>query len=123
MIFIPEKSARQSGNQYKKSSYYRIFRLAVITLISFSAVAGVIMTGICSSMYRKSELEELKENCNMFISYIRKECRSGESLLSEPVRNLHNDLMNNSEVMIYVYNSDGKNILSAGDPFGLFRNQ
>ncbi len=116
MIFIPERSAKHSGNQYKKSSYYRIFRLVVITLISFSAVAGVIMTGICSSMYRKSELEELKETCNMFISYVRKEYHSGGNLLSEPVRNLHNDLMNNSEIMIYVYNSDGKSILSAGEP-------
>ena len=95
-----------------KSSYYKLFRLALIIVILVLLLIGTVMMSLCSSIFKKSKLRELQSVGELYISCITEEYqKSGEGYLG-PAQHLQEMFMGQYDVRIYIYNENGSCILS-----------
>ena len=95
-----------------KSSYYKLFRLALIIVILVLLIIGTVMMSLCSVIFKKSKLHELQSVGELYISCITEEYqRSGDGYLWQ-AQHLQEMFMGQYDVRIYIYNENGSCILS-----------
>ena len=96
----------------KKSSYYKLFRLALIIVILVLLLIGTVMMSLCSAIFKKSKLGEIQSVGELYISCITEEYqRSGEGYLWQ-AQHLQEMFMGQYDVRIYIYNEHGSCVLS-----------
>lgn len=81
--------------------------------MSVIIIFGVIVISISSSFYKRTELDKLKTTGNLFISCIGEEYNNTGSLNGEVSEKLHRIFMDENNIMIYIYDEDGRCLLSA----------
>lgn len=81
--------------------------------MSVIIIFGVIVISISSSFYKRTELDKLKATGNLFISCIGEEYNNTGSLNSEVTEKLRRIFMDENNIMIYIYDEDGRCLLSA----------
>lgn len=95
-----------------KSSYYKLFRLALIIVILVLLLIGTVMMSLCSAIFKKSKLREVQAVGELYISCITEEYqRSGEGYLWQ-AQHLQEMFMGQYDMRIYIYNENGSCILS-----------
>ena len=68
----------------KKSSYYKLFRFALLIVVIVLILIGTLLTSICSAIYKKSKLKELQSAGEMFTSCISDEYhKSGDGYIEQ----------------------------------------
>ncbi len=96
----------------RNSSYYKLFRYALIVVVSVLIIVGVVIISICSSVYKNSRLNDHKTLGELFSGCIETEFANSGS--SECIKNSMG-LMRRFSVMydveIYVYNGDSGNVI------------
>lgn len=80
--------------------------------MSIIVVFGVIIINISSSFYKHTELDKLRTTSNLFISCLKEEYNKTGSLDSEASRNLHRIFSDENNIKIYIYDENGKCLLS-----------
>ncbi|MBP5379076.1 MAG: HAMP domain-containing histidine kinase [Ruminococcus sp.] len=99
----------------KNSSYYLLFRYALIVVMIVLLITGFIMVSICSAFYRRSQLNDLKSVGELFISCVKEEYNLTGSENSDSVRRLHKSFSEQYDLNIYLYDSEGNCLLSPDD--------
>ena len=100
----------------KKSSYYKLFRFALIIVVIVLMLIGTLLVGLCSSIFKRSKLNEIQSVGDMYITCISEEYQKyGEGYL-QSAQHLQELFMGNYDVRIYVYNDTGTCIISGDGP-------
>ncbi len=100
----------------KKSSYYKLFRFALIIVVIVLMLIGTLLVGLCSSIFKRSKLNEIQSVGDMYITCISEEYQKyGEGYL-QSAQHLQELFMGNYDVRIYVYNDTGACIISGDGP-------
>lgn len=96
----------------KKSSYFKLFRLTLIFVILVLVLIGTVMVSLCSAIYKKSKLNEVRSVGELYISCISEEyAKSGDGYLGQ-AQHLQEMFMGQYDVRIYIYNEAGSCILT-----------
>ncbi len=96
----------------KNSSYYKLFRLSLIIVISVLIFIGTLMVSLCSAIYKKSKLNEVQSVGELYINCITDEYkRTGDGYIVQAAR-LQEMFMGNYDVRLYIYNDNGSCVLS-----------
>ncbi len=96
-----------------KNSYNRLFRFSMLMIISIIILIGVVIISLTSSIYKRNELDKLKTVGNLFINCMKEEYSSTGSINTESAVKLHGTFMEQHNLMIYIYDENGKCIFSA----------
>lgn len=99
----------------KDSNYYRLFRYTMIIILLVITIAGITIISICSKLYENSKLRDLKNIGNFYINSISSEYISDNDNYKEYCENLRQNLMDNHDVKIFLYNDDGKCLIPEQD--------
>ena len=95
-----------------KSSYYKLFRLALIIVILVLLLIGTVMMSLCSAIFRKSKLREVQSVGELYISCITDEYQhSGDGYLWR-AQQLQEMFMGQYGMRIYIYDEHGICVLS-----------
>ena len=96
----------------KKSSYYKLFRFALLIVVIVLILIGTLLTSICSAIYKKSKLKELQSAGEMFTSCISDEYhKSGDGYI-EQASHFQQMFMGCYDMRIYLYNDAGSCVIS-----------
>ena len=85
----------------------------MLMIISIIILIGVVIISLTSSIYKRTELEKLKTVGNLFISCMKEEYNSTGSTDTESAKKFHGIFMEQHNLMIYIYDENGKCIFSA----------
>lgn len=97
---------------YKNSSYYKLFRFALIVVLLVLVLIGTLLVSLCSSIYKKSKLKEIQSVGELYISCISdKYAEYGDGFTGQAER-LQEIFMGNYGIRIYLYNENGSCIIS-----------
>lgn len=99
----------------KKSSYYKLFRYALLVVIVVLMLTGLVMLSISSAVYKKVRLDALHSDGALFIDCLRDEFDSNGNIYSDRVKKLHSRFCDEYGLEIYIYDADGSCILSPSD--------
>ncbi|MBD5158967.1 MAG: HAMP domain-containing histidine kinase [Ruminococcus sp.] len=80
-------------------------------MMSVIIILGIVIIGISSSIYKKTELKRLESTGSIFISYMREEYNNNNIQDNDNIQKLHRFFMDEHNVDIYIYNNDGKCII------------
>jgi len=96
----------------KNSSYYKLFRLALIIVVLVLVFIGALMISLCSAIYKKSKLREVQSVGELYINCITDEYRhTGDGYIVQAER-LQEMFMGNYDVRLYIYNENGTCVLT-----------
>lgn len=93
----------------RDSHYCRLFRYVMIIVFIVIAIFGIMIISIGSELYKNSKLNDLKNVGNFYT-----ECIAGDYSDDDFIKysdNIRQSLMDNHDIKIYVYDSNGKCIL------------
>lgn len=99
----------------KKGTYRRLFRLTMIILITVLVFIGVIIIPISAGMYRNEKLKELQDSGDLFISCLKEEYRADGRINGDNVYSLHAALQKDKKIEAFIYDTDGKCLVSPND--------
>lgn len=99
----------------KDSNYYRLFRYTMIIILLVVTIAGILIINICSRLYENSRLKDLQNVGNFYISSVSAEYISDNADYIGYSDNLRQNLMNNHDVRICMYDSNGRCIFPNHD--------
>ena len=95
-----------------KSSYYKLFRLALIIVILVLLLICTVMMSLCSAIFKKSKLREVQSVGELYISCITDEYQhSGDGYLWR-AQQLQEMFMGQYGMRIYIYDEHGICVLS-----------
>ncbi|MCM1505541.1 MAG: HAMP domain-containing histidine kinase [Ruminococcus flavefaciens] len=101
---------------HNNNSYNKFLRYSMFLMMSVIIILGVIIIGISSSICKQNELERLKNTGSLFISCIKKEYNDTHgSLKNENTLTMQRLFEEEHNIMIYIYDNDGKCLLSDGN--------
>ncbi|MBO4877711.1 MAG: HAMP domain-containing histidine kinase [Ruminococcus sp.] len=96
----------------KKSSYFGLFRYSVILVLSVLIIIGVIMVSICSEVYKKEKLNNLKETGELFVNCLKDDYDNAGRRFTSSLTKMKRRFEDEYGIKIYVYNADGVDALS-----------
>ena len=96
----------------KNSSYYLLFRYALIIAVIMLLITGFVMVTISSAFYKRSKLNELRSVGDLFMSCVKEEYNSTGSADNDIVRRMHMAFSEQYDLSIYLYDSEGTCIIS-----------
>ncbi|MDE6835239.1 MAG: HAMP domain-containing histidine kinase [Ruminococcus sp.] len=76
-------------------------------MLSVIIILGIIIISISSSVYKKTELERLKNTGNIFISLIREEYNKNDFHDNDNIQKIYRLFVNEHNTDIYIYDNDG----------------
>ncbi len=98
-----------------KSSYFKIFRLIYIIIITILVLIGIIFVSICASVYKTDKLKELQDTGDMFVTCIKEEYQSDGKIDSKEMYAIHAALKKEKNVDVFIYDENGKCLVSPND--------
>ena len=96
----------------KKSSYYKLFRYALLVVIVMLMLTGIVMVSISSAVYKKVRLDALRSDGTLFIDCLRDEFDASGNIYSDRVKQLHSRFCDEYGLEIYIYDAEGNCILT-----------
>ncbi|MBR4627606.1 MAG: HAMP domain-containing histidine kinase [Ruminococcus sp.] len=99
----------------KKGTYSRLFRQTFIILITSLVFIGVIIISIGTGIYRNEKLKELQDTGDLFISCLKEEYKKDGKINSDNVYSLHAALQKDRKIEVFIYDTDGKCLVSPND--------
>ncbi len=96
----------------KDSNYYRLFRYTMIIILIIITIAGILIISICSKLFENSRLKDLQNVGSFYITSVSAEYISDNTDYIEYSDSLRKNLMDNHDVRICMYNSNGNCIIS-----------
>ena len=100
----------------KKSSYYKLFRFALIIVVIVLMLIGTLLMSLCSSIYKRSKLREIQSVGDMYITCISEDYQKYGDGYIQPAQHMQELFMGNYDVRIYVYNESGSCVISGDGP-------
>lgn len=95
----------------KKSSYYKLFRYALLVVIVVLLLTGLVMVSISSAVYNKIRLDALRSDGSLFIECLKDEYDNNGSIYGPNARQLHERFCDKFGLEIYIYDAEGTCIL------------
>lgn len=96
----------------KNSSYYKLFRYALVTVVIVLVLIGTLLVSLCSSLYKQAKLNEMQALGDLYIDCLTEEYhRSGDGYINEAAH-IQELFMGAYNAKIYVYNESGSCIIS-----------
>lgn len=80
-------------------------------MLSVIIILGIIIISISSSVYKKTELERLKNTGSLFISFMHEEYNNNNIPDTDDIQKLNWLFVHEHNVDIYIYDNDGKCML------------
>lgn len=99
----------------RNSSYFKLFRKTLFITFSVIVIVGVLVVALCSVLYKRYRLDSLQQTGDVFIDCLKDEFSLTGDLHSQAVLSLHKRFTMQNKRIIYVYDKDGKPILSTAD--------
>ncbi len=96
----------------KKSSYYKLFRYALLVVIVVLMLTGLVMVSISSAVYKKVRLDALRSDSTLFIDCLRDEFDASGNIYGDRVKQLHSRFCDEYGLEIYIYDAEGNCILT-----------
>ena len=99
----------------KKGTYRRLFRLTMIILVTVLVFIGAIVIPISTGIYRNEKLKDLQDTGDLFISCLKEEYKSDGRINGDNVYSLHAALQKEKKIEAFIYDTDGKCLVSPND--------
>ncbi len=99
----------------RNSSYYKLFRKTLFITFSLIVILGVLVVALCSVLYKSYRLDSLQQTGDVFIDCLKDEYSRSGALNSQGVLSLHKRFSSQKGRIIYIYDEEGKTVLSTAD--------
>ncbi len=99
----------------KKNTYSRLFRMTMIILFTILVFLGVFIIPISTGIYRNEKLRELQDTGDLFINCLKEEYKEDGRINSDNVYALHAALQKEKRVEAFIYDVEGKCLVSPND--------
>lgn len=99
----------------KKTLISRYFRMMFRFIFMCLAVFGILLLIVSSKLYKNEKFSMLEKNSNFFIGGLNNEFSMYHSIDTKSSRSQYADFMSMYDMRIFVYDSDGKCILSPSE--------
>ena len=94
------------------NSYNKLLKYSIVLILSVIVILGIVIIGISSSVYKKTELERLKNTGCIFINIIQEEYTKNNSPDTDRRDRIRRIFSDEYGTDIDIYDSDGKYMLS-----------
>ena len=99
----------------KNSSYFKLFRKTIFIMFSLIVILGVMVVALSSALYKSYRLDSLQQSGDVFIECLKDEYGRSGNMKSDVTLSLHKKFSARNGRIIYIYDKNGKPVLSTAD--------